>query len=297
MRPLGITTDSTSDMTLVLSRRLDIPVTPIIVRVGGQEVETRPDMDRDAYFSAIDRDGLSGTAAVSPAHWAAAYRDLAERAASQLAVTLSQGMSATWQNAKVAGASEGTGRVSVFDSGTVFAGLLSLVLGAGEMAAGGADLAEVRQWLEAARPRTHTYLLSPNLGMLRRIGRVGDVMPVAGKPWAVVKIEEGLFVPKSTHENVEAACAWILRDLEPALDDAPPLRLVVDHGRAPGPATMVADFIGRGTGVHPLTRIDDGPIMPVLADGFGGVALSVGPLPVSHTARDSSTREHGGRGA
>ena len=293
MRPLGITTDSTSDLTLALSRRLDIPVTPIIVRVGGQDVETGPTMDRETYFSAIDREGLSGTAAVSAVHWAAAYRDLAERTTSQLAITLSQAMSATWQTAKVAGASVGADHVSVFDSGTVFAGLLCLILGAGEMAAAGAELEDVQGWLEEARPRTHTYLVSPNLGMLNRIGRVDDPMIVGGRPWVVVKIENGLFVPKSTHEDVEGACAWILDDMTPELQDEVPLRLVLDHGRAPGPADVVSAAISRGTGVLAVTRVDDGPIMPVLGDGFGAVALSVGPLPVMP---GTSVSEEDGKG-
>jgi DegV family protein with EDD domain len=292
MRALGITTDSSSDMTLHQSRSLDVPVTPIIVRVGEQETETGPAMDREAYFDAIVQKGLAGTAAVSPAKWAGAYRDLAQRSTVQLAVTLSQEMSATWQSARVAGAQQPSQQVFVFDSGTVFSGLLALVLSAGELALDGAGLEEVWNWLTWARPRTFTYMLSPNLAMLHRIGRVADPMTSHSRPWSVVKIEGGRFVPKTTHVDVEEAVRWVWSDLQPDLEDSVPLRLVVDHGRAGATADTVVELMS--SRVHPraVVRVDDGPIMPVLADGFGGVALAVAPLPMGKTPTSPDSHDY-----
>jgi len=278
VRAVGIATDSSSDLSPELSTRLDVPVTPIVVRVGGRDVEVWPPMDRDAYFHAIETEPLNGTAAVNAHRWLEAYHSLGERTHRIVVVALGSRFSTTCQSARVAASLFTDRPVEVFDSDTVFAGLAALTVGAAELALAGEGAAAVLDWLGWAKLRTGTYMVTPSLAMLRRIGRVAEPDD-ASAAYAVVTVREGRFVPVGTAPSYTEALNVVVRLAETAYRAPSPPLVVVDHARAADEATQAVQALT--TRFHPaqIVRIDDGPIMPVLADGFGAVAIGVAPAP------------------
>ena len=280
MRKVGIATDSSSDLTQEWVRRLDVPVTPIVVRIDDVDVEVVPDMDREAYFAAVAEGRLTGTSGVNTGRWLEAYGELAARVESVLAVTLSSDMSTTCQAAQLATTLFADRPAAVFDSKTVFTGLASLVMGAAELAMAGEGLEGILDWLNWARPLTATFMITPSLSMLQRIGRMDRGGEDGGThPLAVVGVERGRFTPWSTAPDFEGALDQVFAAVGARVNGLRPLRLIVDHGRAPDLAARSIERGREALSPHAVVRIDDGLIMPVLADGFGGVALAVGPMP------------------
>jgi DegV family protein with EDD domain len=287
VRAVGIATDSSSDLSPELSARLDVPVTPIVVRVGGRDIEVWPPMDRDAYFRAIAQEPLSGTAAVNTQRWLEAYQALADHVDRIVVVALGSRFSTTCQSARVAASLFPERPVDVFDTDTVFAGLAALTVGAAEMALAGADAAAVMDWLAWAKPRTGTYMVTPSLGMLRRIGRVAE-SDDSSAAYAVVTVQDGRFAPVGAAPSYAEALDRVLTMAETNYRLSTSPLVVVDHARAADQATEAAQALAAH--LHParLVRIDDGPIMPVLADGFGAVAIGVAPPPPGASAADGT---------
>lgn len=274
-RQVGIATDTSSDLSQSLAERFGIATAPIAVRLDGEEVLTRLDMDRKAFFDKLDSRKLMGTAAVNPHDWLQAYQSLAPASSEIVAITLSPVLSRTFQSAKTAQSLLSECSVRVVDSGTVFAGLALLVLGAAEKAHRGDSAEAIVTWLENARDQTVTGMISPSMAMLARIGRVDGTEGV-GEDYALIQVLEGKLAPWGTASSFPEAVEITLKEwaTRPGLKYE---RAVVDHGRVPQLAEALIDGILRHWPDCQVTRIDDGPMTAVVADGAGGVAFALGP--------------------
>ncbi len=274
-RQVGIATDTSSDLSQSLAERFGIATAPIAIRLDDEEVLTRIDMDRKAFFDKLGSRKLMGTAAVNPHDWLQAYQALSPASSEIVAITLSPALSRTFQSAKTAQSLLPECPVRVVDSGTVFAGLALLVLGAAEKAHRGDSSDAIVTWLEKARDQTATGLISPSMAMLARIGRV-DVREGVGADYALIQVLEGKFAPWGTASSFPEAVEITLNEWA-TRSDLKYERAVVDHGRVPQLAEELIDGILSRWPDCQVTCIDDGPMTAVVADGAGGVAFALGP--------------------
>ncbi len=280
MRPVGIVTDTTSDLSTTLVEQWSIATAPIYFRIGAEELAMTTTVDRTAFFSRLQRQPLSGTSAVNPHDWLRAYEGLAPDCAEIVALTLSQTLSSTYQSAKIAQSLWTDRTVHCVDSGTVFAGLALLALGAAEKALAGQTIPEVLKWLEGAKAETATLMISPSLAMMARIGRIDLLKAEEQAPaYALLEVRAGAFEVVGTAQSFAEACDRLLEHTIRHYPGLRPERVVIDHGQVPA---LARDLASRTRDRWPLcqvTQIDDGPMTAVVADGAGGVAFAVGPMP------------------
>jgi fatty acid-binding protein DegV len=170
--------------------------------------------------------------------------------------------------------------VHCVDSGTVFAGLALLALGAAEKALAGDGSNEVLRWLELAKSETATFMISPSMAMLARIGRVAELKADERAPaYALVEVRAGRLELVGTAESFAVASDQLLEYAVQQYKGLRPGRAVIDHGRVPGLADDLAWRVGGRWPQCQVTRMDDGPMTAVVADGAGGVAFAIGPKP------------------
>ncbi len=280
MRPVGIVTDTTSDLSTTLVEQWSIATAPIYFRIGAEELAMTTTVDRTAFFSRLQRQPLSGTSAVNPHDWLRAYEGLAPDCAEIVALTLSQTLSSTYQSAKIAQSLWTLRRVHCVDSGTVFAGLALLALGAAQKAVADQPLPEVLSWIEEAKTETATLMISPSLAMMVRIGRIPVLKADEQAPaYALLEVRAGVFEVIGTAQSFTEACDHLLDHVIRQYPRLRPERGVIDHGQAPMLARNLAFRVRDRWPQCSITQIDDGPMTAVVADGAGGVAFAIGPMP------------------
>lgn len=280
MRPVGIATDTSSDLSADLVEQFRIATAPIIFRMGGEEIAMTTTVDRKAFFTRLQDRQLSGTSAVNTHDWLKAYEALAPDCSEIIALTLSQTLSSTYQSSKIAEGLWTDRPVHCVDSGTVFAGLAVLALGAAEKALAGEGSDRILKWLGRARSETATFMISPSMAMLERIGRVAERKAEEPMPaYALVEVRAGRMELVDTAESFTAAADQLLDYAVERYSNLRFGRAIIDHGRVPGLADDLAWRIGVRWPRCQVTRIDDGPMTAVVADGPGGVAFAIGPVP------------------
>ena len=233
MPGVRIVTDSAADLPAPLVGELGITVVPLEVRLGDADPATTTALSAAEFWELTVSTGeLAQTAAPSPGAFAEAFAEAARSgAAAVVCVTLSAGLSATYQ-AAVAGARSAEIPVVVVDSTTVTMGEGFVVLDAADAAAKGGDLEAVRA---AAQESTATVTVTGALGgldALRRGGRIGAAQAFFGsllsiKP--IVEIRGGVVVGES-RQRTRARSLRYLVDM--ARNAGPLRRVAVAHGAA-----------------------------------------------------------------
>lgn len=167
---IAISTESTSDLSKDLLQQYDIHTTPLSV-VLGNETKLDGEVSSDTIFDYVNRTKqLPKTSAVNTYQYEEHFRSLLKDYDAIIHVSLSSGISSTYQNAKNA-ANEFEGKVHVIDS-------LSLSSGVGLLAIYAAELVkqelEVNKIVEKVTDRVKTVQLKfvlQNVDYLYKGGR------------------------------------------------------------------------------------------------------------------------------
>ena len=176
---IGFCTDSNSQLPPDLRRRFGVEVVPLTVSVDGTDYLEWVDLDADAFYRGFAGGAVPSvaTAAPSPGRFAAAYRALAERGATEiLSVHIGAGISGTLNAARLA-AEAADVPVRLVDTGTASFGVACCLWEAAEAVAGGADIEGAAAVAEAVGARTRNVFVVKALDLVRRGGRMG--VPVA----------------------------------------------------------------------------------------------------------------------
>jgi DegV family protein with EDD domain len=125
---------------------------------------------------------LPQTACPSPGAFEQAFHNARDAGAEAVVcLTISSDLSTTFQSALTAAATFERGMVvHVLDSRTVSSGLGTLVIEAGKVAAGGADIATVLRRVSDLIPRTHVLAALNTLENLKKGGRIGSATAMVG---------------------------------------------------------------------------------------------------------------------
>ncbi|HEX3946808.1 MAG TPA: DegV family protein, partial [Acidimicrobiales bacterium] len=146
MPGIRVVTDSACDLAGPLAADHAITVVPLTIRFGDEELLDRRDLSPEEFWRRCKASAsLPETAAPSPGAFGEAFRSAADEGASGvLCLTLSSGVSATYQSA-LAGAESVKGQipVAVVDTRSLTMGQGLMCLAAAEAAADGATLEQL----------------------------------------------------------------------------------------------------------------------------------------------------------
>lgn len=286
MPGVRVVTDSACDLTDELAAASGVTVVPLTIRFGDEELLDRRDLSPDEFWRRCKASPtLPETAAPSPGAFQAAYEDAADQGAEAvLCLTISSGVSATYQSALAgAGAEAGAGGaaggrvpVRVVDTRSLTMGQGLLCLAAAELAAGGIGLDEVTAHVDELIGRTKVYGVVDTLDHLQRGGRIGGAAALLGsllsiKP--VIQVKGGVVEQESKQRTRGRSLEYLVGKCKA---DAPLERIAVCNGSATDIDVVVSALADVQT-AHPLVVVDLGPVVGTHAGpGTIGVCYQVG---------------------
>jgi len=274
MASIQVITDSACDLTPSMADDHAVRVVPLSIRFGDEELIDRDELSSKEFWDrVITGPDMPETAAPSPGAFRQAYLDAAEAGRDAVVcITLSSGLSATFQAATTAAADLPVAMpVRVVDSRTVTMGEGLLTVAASAMAREGHGLDEIVAEIESLRDRTHVYGALGSLDYLKKGGRIGGAAHLVGsllsiKP--VIEVREGVVEVESKQRTRSRALQYLAAK---ALEAGPLERLAVVNGVAPDIGELLS-LLEAARPEHEMIVSDLGPVIGAHA-GPGTVGL------------------------
>ena len=268
---IQIVTDSTCDLPVKTIQQLGITVLPLNIHIGEKAYLDGVDLSREEFYRQLP--GLRTfpkTASPSPAGFERLYRRLADEGAQAiLSIHISESLSATVNEARIAAEQFTSIPVTVLDSGQLSLGTGFQVEKAAQLATAGHSLEEILSALKEQMKRSYVFAELKTLEYLRRSGRMHSAVAHIGeflkiKPLLHMHQGKSLIQRTRTQKN---ATAQLLAWLE---QYAPFERLAIVHAGIQEEAEAMLETI---RAYWPESAVPIVQITPVL-----GAHLGVGAL-------------------
>lgn len=177
MSQIAIITDTDSSLPFDLAKKHNIVQVPILIQFGDETFRDAYDIDNDAIFKRIDREGkLPTTAAPSPGQFVEAFKQAFDSGADEvLCMNISSEMSATYASARQAVEMLPGKRIEVVDTRTLAMAQGYMVLAAAEAVANGASIKEAIAVAEDVRDRSYLFGALATLKYIAMSGRVSHL--------------------------------------------------------------------------------------------------------------------------
>ncbi len=177
MSRTAIITDTDSSLPFDLAKKYNIVQVPIIIQFGEESFRDAYDIDNQAVFARIDREGkLPTTAAPSPGQFAEAFKTAFDSGAdSVLCFNISSEMSATYASARQAAEMFPGKRIEVVDTRSLAMGQGYMVLAAADVVTGGGSIEDALAAADDIRDRTSLFGALATLKYIAMSGRVSHL--------------------------------------------------------------------------------------------------------------------------
>jgi len=263
MANIQVVTDSACDLTPTTAEEQDLRVVPLTIRFGAEEFVDRDELSVKEFWDRVmTGPDMPETAAPSPGAFQQSFLDAAQAGHDGvLCVTISSGLSATYQAARTAADSVADRvPVRVVDTRSVTMGQGLLAMAAAEMARQGRSLDEVADAVTDMSTRTHVYGVVDSLDYLKRGGRIGGAAHLVGsllsiKP--VIVVREGVVEVESKQRTRSRSLQYLA---EKALTAGPLEWLAVADGVAPD-IDEVLGIVQRAEPAHDVVLGELGPVV------------------------------------
>ncbi len=265
---IKIITDSACDIPDELLGSNNIDMVPLTIRFGNQEFKDRVELSTSKFWDMLDDKGIMPqTSAPSPGDFQQTFdKAVSQGATGILCLTISSGLSATYQSALTASQGfQDSVPVIVVDTQNVSMGEGILVLKAAELVAQKLEIEEVHRQILNSRNDIHVFAVIDDLEFLRRGGRIGGASAFLGsvlsiKPVVVVK--NGRIEPESKQRTRTRAVDYLAGKAA----TCSPIKVYVANGRSEDAGVLVKK----------LSTLDL-PIKPELVELSAVVGSHVGP--------------------
>jgi DegV family protein with EDD domain len=215
---LGIVTDSTCDLTVQELSQLSVERVPLYVNFkGGMHKDWLEINPKDIIQGVAGGAAMPSTSQPSPQDFENAYKKvIAAGADTILCITISSGLSGTFQSANVAKANVSV-PVTVFDSKAASVGLGDMVKKAATMRDGGASLEHIVKALEHIRDSNFVLFTVDTLDFLQKNGRIGRAQALLGgllniKP--LLSVKEGKVEPVGRARGTKKAIKELIDQIQ-----------------------------------------------------------------------------------
>ncbi|MHB8681759.1 MAG: DegV family protein [Acidimicrobiales bacterium] len=263
MPGIAVVTDSACDLSPQMAEDRGVRVVPLTIRFGEEEFVDRDELSTKEFWDRVTTGTvMPETAAPSPGAFQAAFVEAAENGADAVCcITLSSGVSATYQSARTAAEHVSDRiRVSVTDSQSMTMGIGMLVVAALDMADDGATLDQIEAEVLRLRDRTRVFGVVDSLEFLKRGGRIGGAQALLGsmlsiKP--VIEIRNGVVEVESKQRTRSRSLQYLAGK---ALEAGPLERLAVANGVAPD-IDEVLTILEKARPRHELIVTELGPVI------------------------------------
>ena len=248
--------DSTADLAAGLREKLMI--VPLCLRFGDREYTQGVDLTNEQFYDMLPGcQELPSTSQASPAAFEEKYREVVDAGDSAVVVTVSSGLSGTYQSAVIA-SEDFEGRIFVVDSRSVAIGAGILAEEGLKLIAQGLSAEEVARRLTAMRDKIQLYALLDTLEYLKKGGRISSAAAIAGgllsiKP--IIRVREGKLEMAGKARGAKQGAASLLAAMDTLGVDKSRAMLLGYTGQTRAPLEkFIADNAAR-FGENPPTAI------------------------------------------
>jgi DegV family protein with EDD domain len=271
-----IITDSTSDITSDLARKLGIAVVPLTVSFGHESFLDRVEISTDDFYRKLEKETIFPTTTQpAPGAFVDVYNKLAKETKEILVIVISSKLSGTYQSATNAKNIVGNKcRIEVIDSQKVAMGLGLIVITAAQAAQDGASLDEVVAKVNACIPRSHLVLYFETLQYLAKGGRIGKAKGLLGAMLSVKQIltlKDGEIAPLTQRRSKKAGMEYMHNFVAgfPHIE-----KLAVEYCTTPDDADRLANALCAFVPQEGIYRSTVSPVLGAYA-GPGALAVTV----------------------
>lgn len=170
---IRIVTDSGADLEAYEYDQLQVELIPIPMTMDGTTYLADAGFDKNDFFRMLkEAESFPTTSQPSPAQFQAVFEDARQKGDELIYITLSSGLSGTYQSACMIRDLEEYGNVYVVDSMTATLGQKLLVLEAVRLRQQGKTAREIAETLESIRDRVRIYAGIDTLEYLYKGGRL-----------------------------------------------------------------------------------------------------------------------------
>ncbi|MDP9728632.1 DegV family protein [Alicyclobacillus tolerans] len=181
MGKIAFVTDSTAYLTPDQERSLGISVVPLDIVIDGEAYAEGVDASyKEIYEKMAVSEKFPSTSQPSPSRFEQVFKKLIDSSEHILCLTLSSGLSGTYESAKNAAQRVNPQRITVFDSKITSFGLAGPLQDAVKMARSGCDVNQILEMWQYVSQHMVSRFLIDNLEALRRGGRIGGASALLG---------------------------------------------------------------------------------------------------------------------
>jgi DegV family protein with EDD domain len=273
--PVRIVVDAGCDLAPSRAEELSVVMVPLIVRFG-EETFTDAELSRDAFWERAAGPVHPQTSQPSVGAFEQAFAPLVEDGAAVLCITITGRHSGTYNSAWAA-AQRFSGRVLLWDSQAISAGIAIQVLEAAALAREGRPLWEVVERVATIRRARGMTVLLNTVEYIRRGGRLDGAITVLEGLVRFLNIRPLLRLVKGELRVLGAARSYrrgLARLRSEALAAQPLSYLGMAHTRRPEVAAHLAEEIAQAAGLAAdrVLLVEAGP---ALASHAGPGAIGV----------------------
>ena len=259
--------DSTGDIPEEIRKQYDITIVPLNVLFGTDSYQDGVNLTPAQFYKMLVESKVHPTTSQpAPGLFAEAYRKLAKETDEIMVLTISGGISGTYESAVQAKQLvDSSLKIEVIDTRMTCAGLLLPTLKAARAAEKGMKLAEITKMIKDILPKIRVYMIFDTLEYLRKGGRIGLAKALLGgmlKLNPVLTLKDGVVHPV-TQARGRAKAVEILVDLMKKTGN--PEEVIVEDVSTPDELEDLAKRIGSAIPNVKIIRSKVGPAIGVHA--------------------------------
>ncbi|MDG5786682.1 DegV family protein [Evansella sp. AB-P1] len=277
MGKVAIISDSTAYIPKDVREKNNIVMIPLNVVFGEEEYKEELEITTEQFYEEMKtKEALPKTSQPAVGLFEQRYRELGEDYDEIIVITLSSGISGTYQTAVSASTMVEDVKVHVFDSEISCFVQGFYVLKAAEMANAGRSSEEIIRELEEMKNSCRAYFMADDLSHLHRGGRLNGAQLIVGsllqiKP--VLHFENKVIVPFEKVRTAKKAISRILGLLDEDAKSGDAYNVTVIHAKRPEKAKELAEKI---ESKYPNCNVTISYFGPVIGTHLGEGSLGIG---------------------
>ncbi|PRO65701.1 fatty acid-binding protein DegV [Alkalicoccus urumqiensis] len=277
MSRVAIVTDSTAYIPKDVREKHHITMVPLNVVFGEETYQEEWDITtEDFYYKMKTTEQLPTTSQPSIGLFEETFRELGAEHDEIIVITLSSGISGTYQTATAAAEMYDDLPIHIFDSeiSCMIQGFFALE--AARLAEEGRSAAEIMTELHSRREKTRAYFMADDLSHLHRGGRLNGAQLFIGsmlKIKPVLHFEDKKIVPFEKVRTEKKAVARMRQLLDEDVDENDRVLIAVIHGNCPEKAEPIADDLRSR---YPNATVYISYFGPVIGTHLGPGSLGIG---------------------
>ena len=273
MSKVHIVVDSTANVPReLLAVYPNLHVVPIKVILGEQVID-EPELTATEIFEYVDSKGLDPTTSQpAPGEFAAVFDKITATGDCAVVITVSAGVSGTWQCAGSVARQYPRGQIMVVDSRSAGVGLLNLVLQGLALADSGKSAKEIAELVQGKVERNYIYILPGTLEYLHKGGRIGGAAALFGSLLQIKPILTVVDGKVAILDKVRTRSKALQRLIEELPQREAIEWLGITHTETPQQLAEVVELLQNQTGVE---QIEIAELGASLAVHFGPGCLVV----------------------